>query len=264
MDKQIVDFIQARKSEITAIWRFLIPLLLLAFWRSFKLWVAVFLISLVANVGAVAVTYFEGSQIRIADFFPPNIGWGLLIVLGVLFVYQSAAIVASVIRDLQAQADKLKPIGIVVDLIQFPSDYIAAYGIKTRNNKPFRLEKLLVRILKFEVDRRDRTPHHLFPVPLALLDDRTFKWTAIDLGSGEEATVALFGTSEHQGKISLFFPGPDGQPGDMKSMGWVDSDEGVLFADLEVIAMLDGNELIKPFRVRAEIVGHDPRVEIVR
>ena len=264
MDKQRVDFVQARKSEISAIWRFLLPRLLLGFWKSFKVWMAVFVIALVANIAAITVTYIQSGQIRTADFFPPNIGWGLLIVLAALFTYQSAAIVSLTIQDLQAQADKLKPIGLVVRLISFPSDYIVAYGIEVNNSKPFTLEKLLVRIVKIEVDRRDRTPHHLFPAPLAFLDDRTFKWTAINLSSGEKAAFALFGTTEYRGGVSLFVPGPDGQPGDIKSMGSLDSDERVLFADLEVIAFLDQNEIIKTFRVRAEIEDKIPWVEIER
>ncbi len=262
MDKQKVDFAHARKSEISAIWRFLLPRLLLGFWKSFKVWMAVFVIALIANVAAIMVTYFQSGQIRTADFLPPNIGWGLLIVLAALFAYQSAAIVSLTIRDLQAQVDKLKPIGIVVDIISFPSDYIVAYGIEVRNDKPFKLEKLLVRILKIEVDRQDRTPRHLFPTPLAFLDDRAFKWTTINLDSGEKAIFGLFGSTDYRGGVSLFIPGPDGQPGDMKSMGGIDSGESFLFADFEVIAFLDQHEIIKPFRVRVEIDGKDPWVEI--
>jgi len=264
MDKQIVTFFQDRKAEISAIWGYLLPLILRGFWTSFKQWVAVFVFTLAANTVAVMVTYSKGDEVRITEFFPPNIAWGLLIVLGILFVYQSASTVALTIRDLQAHADKLTTSGLIVDIVPYPSDYIAAYGIRIRNRKPFNLEHLVVKILKYEVGKRDYTPHHLFPAPLAWLNDRAFVWATISLATGGENTAALFGFSEYEGKMSLYFPGPNGQPSEIKSMGEVESGQGVMFADFEIICTIEGNELRKPIRIRAQIDDQNPKVEIVQ
>ena len=168
-------------------------------------------------------------------------------------------------NGLRILADKFTWNGIEIEIVPFPDDYVVSYGIKVTNKKPFIVENVIIKIKEQEVGAVDRTVRHLYPAPLAWLSDRKFFWGEVSIApqSGEQ-TAALFLTNPRDARLlGLQIPGPDGQPGDRKSMGGTYSDEGVLYADFVITCNIDDHNMNKPIRVRGEIIDQDTKVTII-
>lgn len=262
MDKEISAWVQKRKEEINAIRKGLLPLILQGFLSSLKPWLVIFVVALIATVLAIFFTYLQEGGFVLADFFPPNFGWGLLGVLGVLFVYQTAAAISLELKDLRIRADKFTWNDIEISLYPFPLEHVFAYGLKIKNNKPFKLEKALVKITYLEADK-ESCYGHIYPKNLAWVSERQYLWEGIDVDpDGGEQIAALFNTHEWEGRLVFFIPGPDGQPSERKSMGDLGDEERILIADFELGCSIDGCLLpAKTITIRAEVVNNKLKAE---
>ncbi len=145
--------------------------------------------------------------------------------------------------DLKRYADKFTWNDVEIRIHSFPDDYLFSRGLAIKNNKPFKLEEVSVKITYLEADKVSG-PIHLYPARLAWISSRDYLWDDIDIDpNGGERIVSMFNTYIWDGRLVFYVPGPDGQPSERKAMGDLGRDEQILITDYELNGSIDGYAL---------------------
>ena len=183
------------------------------------------------------------------------------LVLG-YFIFHLFQTPAHMYYDLKSYADKFTWNDVEISIHAFPDDYLFSYGLAIKNNKPFELEKVSIKIIYLEADKVSR-PIHLYPARLAWIFSRNYLWDDIDIApNGGEQIASMFNTYIWDGKLVFFVPGPDGQPNERKAMGDLSDDEQILITDYEINGLVDEYALPpKKITIKAQVVDNKLKVE---
>ncbi|MFN8434356.1 MAG: hypothetical protein U0V18_10060 [Anaerolineales bacterium] len=136
--------LQKRLDEIKLVKRYLSSVLKDSISSSVSWWLAALGLVFVATIFSMVITFQRDGKIEINNFFPPNFGWGGLIVLIAVFIYQLMVNTAQKINGYRVMADKYTWNDIEIKVIQPNDGERPNLFISIKNNKPFDIKKARV------------------------------------------------------------------------------------------------------------------------
>lgn len=133
--EKLTTWIQERKNEILLVWKYWLPIIWDSIISSLSWWAGALGLGFLATLVALAITYKKEGTIEMNNFFPPNFGWGILIVLAFIFLYQVVIEAAKHMNKSAVEAEKYSWNNVTFDVEEYSILGLSGWGINISNKK---------------------------------------------------------------------------------------------------------------------------------
>jgi hypothetical protein len=205
-------WLQKRKDELALVGKYFPPILKDSIISSLFWWSGALGFGFIAVLIALAITYRKDGMIEMDSFFPPNFGWGVLIVLALLFLYQLIIETAKYLDKYRIGSDKFTWNDVKIKIIDTAPDSFPAVGLVVTNNKPYDIQKVFVQVTKIERNWFSKYNESL-PVNLPFFtkkeDDAIFDGVTLHKDGADPVSVTVAGWNVEM-KLSFLVTEPLG------------------------------------------------------
>ena len=157
-------WIQKQRKIFSLIRKCWLPILKESFLLSIFWWITALGLVFLATVVSLIKTYQEVGRVDMNNFFPPNFGWGVLVVLIGVFIWWIIVETSSRMEELRIKADKFTWNDVSIKIPKFPENNPVAMCLQVVNNKVWKIENAIVEIENIKKDRfllNHKTPAYL-------------------------------------------------------------------------------------------------------
>lgn len=159
-------WLKMRKDEIFLVRKYFPPILKDSFISSISWWTGALGLTFLATLIALGITYKRQGEIEISNFFPPNFEWGVLIGLALIFLYQTIVETTRCIDKYRIGTDKFTWNDVSITIPKLSQDDPVIVGLEVRNNKPYNIQRAIVKIVSIQKDRFVSNLNYKLPLNL--------------------------------------------------------------------------------------------------
>lgn len=165
MDNNFLIWLQQRKDEIILAAKYWPSIIKKSVISSSWSWALALGLMFVAEIISLGITYFRERKIDINDFFFPNFGRSILIVLIMLFLYQLIVESSESIEKFRIHADKFTWDDVTIAISPANQNKAGVAYLVVINKKPFDIKKAKAKIILI---RKGRFLYDTYKWPLDL------------------------------------------------------------------------------------------------